>query len=459
MLCVKGIGWRNNSSTRQHFICPNPESEARMAPKSKKRKLQKVIEEEVADNLSEEEERDSCMQSNMQSGHCKSIVSEFSESVNIASLGTVNVGHAEPLLSDCQPIFVVDTSKKTYNVVMTNANNETKHTPLTMPSDGYQNCRLSSSILLLIFKNSLVAICRETCEFLSLIDLSANVPASDNCVVLSEEDKVIVIAASTTTMIPYGGSMSPGALSCQVYTCLTGDLVASYEIPFTRIAYFPSTLCAHCHGGRLMVSCWDDMQLKVVDLQSGRELYTLERDEEHESRHITSIGGLQSSVKAIAVGVDYIAVGYEWQRYIKACPLRVYDTSSGERVHCLAANGASPKCLAIHDDDKLLFSTAHNQKEVRVYCLQQGTKLYSIPCFEKVIDFTLRMENNTLYVRSNAAGFCCGHSLNVNVTLWDFNDTDSTAAGNDGGGGRGAEGVVMIQGKVQKPAKKRASRI
>lgn len=426
-----------------------------MAPKSKKRKLQKLVEEEVeCVSISNEEDE---VKTNMQSGNCKSILSDNSESVNITSLATVNIGHAEPLIADCQPVIVVETSKQTCNVITTNANNETKNTPIPISSRTYKNFRMSSSIFLVIFQNSLVAISRETCECLSIIDLSANIPISDSCVVMSEDDKVVIVAASTTTMIPYGGSLSPAALSCQVYSCLTGDLVGAYEIPFQRVAYFPSTLCAHCHGGRLMVSCWDDMQLKVVDLESGSELYTLERDEEHESRHITTIGGLHASVKVIAVGAEYIAVGYEWQRYIKACPLRVYDTTSGQRVHCLAANGSSPKCLAIHDEDKLLFSTAHNQKEVRVYCLQHGTKLYSLPCFEKVVDFTLRKEDNTLYVRSNAAGFAPSGSR-VTVALWDFNDTAGLAEGNVDGD-HNEKGVVVINGKVQKPFKKKASRI
>ena len=245
----------------------------------------------------------------------------------------------------------------------------------------------------------------------------------------------------------------------------------TYDVEFRRVAYFPTTLRTYCMKGLLMVSCWDDMQVKVVDLISGQMKYILEKNEPHESRHETPSGGLHASVKAICAGADFIAVGYEWQRYIKACPLRVYNITTGERIHCLPANGASPQCLAIHDEDRLLFASSAHQKGVSVFCLDHGTKLYTIPCKEKVVDFTLRKSSYLLYVRSNLngyVGYFSGKDLihstsrqaTVGLTVWDFSIDDEIKSSDSDSHSGGQETKIQLKsGRVQKRAKKRASRI
>jgi WD40 repeat protein len=407
-------------------------SEERMPPKSRKRKIAKVTEKEETHAVIVMEEK----KSNMQNKICKSSIFELPLTVHVDPSATVCVGYQDELPLECMQVVCISTNKTSCTVTMSSPNNNELKSEVEISSINYKSFRVSSSFLLLIFADKFASFCRETGEFLTVIDLVDNVPSSDDCIVMTDKEIVVVISASTITTIPYGSSISPAALNCRLYNCRTGEFVTEYEIAFERVAYFPNTLKAHSRGEFLMVSCWDDMQLKVVDLMSGNELYVLEKNEETESRCESSVGGLCATVKALCIGKDYIAVGYEWQRYIKASPLRVYDTNTGERIHCLAANGASPLCLAIHDQDKLLFSAAANAKEVRVWNMVDGTRLYSLPCIQKVIDFTLRPENNTLYVRTNSTGFTFWSSngprmiesdvcdQTTSCVLWDFNNDD-----------------------------------
>ncbi|CAE7408169.1 unnamed protein product, partial [Symbiodinium microadriaticum] len=325
---------------------------------------------------------------------------------------------------------------------------------------------------------------------LSEFSIDENLSSREDCLCVSEaHGMIVVVSASSTVLVPYGGSKSPAALRCTLVSISSGQIVTEYDIPFVRVAYFSSTLRTYTHESLLMVSCWDDMQLKVLDLLSGEELFVLEKNEESES--LGSMGGLQASVKCVAASAEHIAVGYEWQRFIKACPLRVYSTRTGERLHCLAANGASPKCLAIHAGHQLLFSSAEHQKEVRVWSLEHGTRLYSLPTTTpdlKVVNFVFRpadsmagdgsgLDGSVLLIRSNAMGYT-PHSMRLDdelpardppsteesqgdelISLWRFDKTKTMlhdALSTDNGT---LAGVQVVAGKVLKSVVKKRRRI
>jgi hypothetical protein len=361
--------------------------------KGQKRKTQQI-------SCLDPDEQDQPTASGMELGNCWASNHHITKNISILSRGVLVKGN------DTRFDFNTDMLAPVVNLSQLS----TKSCQLSLGSfqcvipynhQAYRGFQMSHKTILIIFDS--VVVCVRSHDLRVMCDISfdtAKYSAKDSVRLSACGEVVVLISESTTAMIPYGGGMSPAALHCSLVSAETGAEVGAYVIPFGRVAYFSTTLRTHCSSGSdasLLVSCWDDMQLKVVDLFSGRERFVLERNEECEGS--SGEGGLHASVTCIAtssetcgdgrVEMDYIAVGYEWQRYIKACPLRVYCGRTGGRLHCLAANGCSPKWLQISPPLsassssspalRLLFSAGKDQKEVRVWDLLRGTRLFSIP--------------------------------------------------------------------------------
>ena len=298
----------------------------------------------------------------------------------------------------------------------------------------FVNVQTSDAFIALSSRTSLICIDRSCGSITANIPYSAAVPHL-------HDDVIIFVNPSSTNVIPYGGSESPAALDISIYRARDGSIRGTYEISFSRVSYFPNTLYVRTMGSGdaslLLISCWDDMNVKMVKLHSGALVATLHQTDDH-----------NASVKCIASNDRFIAVGFEWQRYLKLSPLCIYN-SSGERLHQLAANGASPKQLQINND--ILFSIAEHAKEVRIWSLESGERLYSVPAVSKVVWFAFREEQ--LYIATNASGVVFNTGLtdqrkDINLTVWDYSRNEDelrhiVAAG----------GEVLIGGK--KPAAKR----
>lgn len=303
----------------------------------------------------------------------------------------------------------------------------------------FVDVQTSNAFISVLGRGRVVCIDRKSGSTTSNIEFSGHPP-------YLHEDFLVFVAPSSTRVVPYGGSESPAALDITIRSASDGSIRSAYDVPFGRVSYFPSTLYVHAMGSgsdaRLLLSCWDDMEVKVVELISGVLKTTLHQDESQ-----------SATVKCIASSDKFIVVGFEWQRYIKLPPLCVYD-SKGERLHQMGS-GATPKQLQIYDN--VLFSVAENAKEMRVWCLESGARLYSVPFDAKIVWFSFR--EYRLYVAANSTGHIFSHNdltstrNLIDVTVWSF-VSDVEALRLDAVDGKR---LVLIGGKKQVAKRKKNS--
>jgi hypothetical protein len=84
---------------------------------------------------------------------------------------------------------------------------------------------------------------------------------------------------------------------------------------------------------------------------------------------------VESDIKAISPGRQYIAVGRLWQRYIKDAPLRLYDATSGDLL-AEQAKGTTIMSVAMNSEEtRLVSGTDGNTPSFTVWSLPDLGKL------------------------------------------------------------------------------------
>jgi len=113
--------------------------------------------------------------------------------------------------------------------------------------------------------------------------------------------------------------------------------------------------------GRLAVSASEDGTLKVWDLETGRELHTLQSDTRDSFGVAVSANGRQ----AVSASEDGT--------------LRVWDLGTGRQVRTLEGHSDIVYDVAVNDDGRLAVS-ASNDRTVKLWDLESGTTAATFTC-------------------------------------------------------------------------------